>query len=69
MNVIKLNKYIADIRAQYSEEQIRTWFKNRTNEELFESVGYKAMPVMVLKTAPKHIPVWKGYELVMGIEK
>lgn len=48
------------LRKQYSPEQLQQMFVNRTNDEIFRTVGDEYLAYSPFR--PDHITVWCGYE-------
>lgn len=58
-----------NIRAQFSEAEIRLMFGRRLDEELFADVGKCLMSKEMIEHTDEHISIWLGFEHVLGIEK
>lgn len=61
-----LDEKLREIRLKYTDKQLRKRFCSRLFDDLFRSVGELAMTPMQLRHAKPHIPVWVGYETLIG---
>ena len=60
-----LREGIDKVRKVFTEEQLRDMFIHRKAEPMFETLGREALKHYW--DQPKHIYVWTGYELALGI--
>jgi hypothetical protein len=63
----KLEQRIAEVRRNFSDDQIRAIFAKRTNDELLASVGVLSMSAAQQKTSEPHLAVWLGMEYLTGL--